>query len=760
MSESDWSGHDSSRTRDLVIASNRLPVKLTLDGGEWRRSLSAGGLASALSGLKEESDFLWVGWPGCEVDTRQQDGVREALRRDDLVPVFLDQAQEDHYYHGVCNQALWPLCHYFTDKIEFNQESWIHYVEVNRQFADEIARVSARGARVWIHDFHLMLVPRFLREARPDLTIGFFLHIPFPSSEIYRVLPVREELLEGILGADYIGFHTLDYARHFRAACLRILGLDSEHNVLHVRGRQIGIGAHPIGINLPSFLAALKSPEADESLANLESQYGNRRVILGVERLDYTKGVLLKLQAFERLLAKRPDLAREVTLLQILVPSRLETPEYRELKREIEEYVGRINGIYGAPGVTPVEYMHRNLPIEELAALYRFANVGMVTPVRDGMNLVAQEFVLCQDTAPQATNAHRGILVLSEFAGAAQSLPRALMTNPWDIESTAEALATALEMGSDDRRERMSMMAEVVRKLECGSWAKKFLRQLDKSAASGRALQPRLIADDALAQLVEQFAAAHSRLLFLDYDGTLTEIVRNPEDAAPDRELLGILADLSSSRAVEIHIISGRHRRDLDSWFGHLRVHLAAEHGFAWRSPGESWSEERELDLTWIPNVSKILEDVSDEVPGTRVERKSSAIAWHYRTADPEYGAWRARELLSQLQDDLSQLPVEVVHGHRVIEVRAIGANKSQHVKRTLSQTGVPEFLLCIGDDRTDEDMYRALPAKAVALHVGGVAENARFCIDSPDAVRDILRQLVAADKERPAHVDEDMKGV
>ncbi len=737
-------GPAAASAGNLILASNRLPVSLSVDEqGGWQARKSSGGLAAALAGLGDER-FVWVGWPGCVVPAEIRRDVADWMARSDLVPVFLSAEEEELYYHGISNHSLWPLLHYFTDKLEFTEEAWQVYCEVNRRFAETILSIAEPGSRVWIQDFHLTLVPGFLREARPDLEIGFFLHIPFPSSEIYRQLPAREEVLRGLLGADYIGFHIHDYARHFRSSCLRVLGLESEHDAVSYEGRRVGVGVHPIGVDVAGFEERLAEPKTADILQDLLQRYGNRRLILGVERLDYTKGVRLKLQAFERLLAQNPELRGEVVLLQIIVPSRLDNPEYASLKRELEEYIGRLNGLYGKPGYTPVEYLHRSIDPHQLVALYRLANVCMVTPIRDGMNLVAQEFVLCQQAHDSLGGEYRGILLLSEFAGAAQVLPRALLANPWNIEHTVETLRHALEMPAAERRDRMDSMVRQVRGMECGHWARLFLaRQADAARQSREAhRQSRVLRGAVEAEVLERFRETRPRVLLLDYDGTLRELVRTPEEAAPTDEIRTLLTDLAKQPDTQVHIVSGRHRADLDAWFSDLPIHLSAEHGFAWKEPGQDWSEIHGRDLDWIDVVATMLSKITDEVPGTRIERKPAALAWHYRMADLDYGVWRARELHSQLEHDLAHLPVDILHGHRVIEVRSAGVSKGGYVGRVLDEMPKHSFVLCCGDDRTDRDMYAELPVDAVSIHVGERLDDTAFTIESPARMRGFLRRL------------------
>ena len=462
---------------ELVIASNRLPVQVTVsDAGAIDLTPSAGGLVNALRGVA--TPFTWVGWPGAVVPAAAQAELADRLAADRLEPVFLEQADEAGFYGRICNDTIWPLFHDFVGRMSFTDAAWERYVDVNRRFAEQLAACSAHGARVWVHDFHLMLVPAALRELRPDLSIGFFLHIPFPSAESFRLLPSRKEVLLGLLGADHVGFHTSEYARHFRSSCLHVLGIDSEPDGIEHGGRVTGIGADPIGIDVAHFCDLLARPETAAMVDELTARYRGQRLVLGVERLDYSKGVPQKLRAFERFLEDDPTRAETTTLLQVLVPSRLESADYRELRAEIEQESARINARFGRPGRTPVECLHRSVSPAELVALYRRADVMAVTPLRDGMNLVAQEFVLCQTAAPKLPGRARGVLLLSEFAGAAQVLPGALLVNPWDTADLAARLVEALALEPAERRRRFALMSGAVRRLAAPRWAEGCLDRL------------------------------------------------------------------------------------------------------------------------------------------------------------------------------------------------------------------------------------------------------------------------------------------
>jgi trehalose 6-phosphate synthase/phosphatase len=737
---------------DLVIASNRLPISLSVADGVYTSERTSGGLVSALRGV--HGPHKWVGWPGTVVPEENQAEVNASLEADGLFPVFLSAEEQEDFYGRICNASIWPLFHYLPDRFSFAQSAWEHYVEVNERFVDTIVEQCPLGARVWVHDFHLMLVPAALRRRRPDLSIGFFLHIPFPSSELYRILPVREDVLRGLLGADYIAFHTGDYARHFRSSCLRVLGLDSEPDVIEYEGRLVGVGVDPIGIDISAFKATLDDPDTARDYAELDKLYAGQRLVLGVDRLDYTKGIPQKLRAFERFLEQDPERAKTTTLLQVLIPSRLEGAEYRAQRDEIELLVAHVNGRFGQPGRTPVEYFHRSLSQSELAALYRRADVLAVTPLRDGMNLVAQEFVLCQTAAPDLVGRWRGALVLSELAGSAHVLSGALLVNPWDVMDITARLVEALDFDPAERRRRLELMAGRVNELDCRRWSDRFLSRLARYARR-RPEKPKIQSLDSAAheRVVQRAVRARRRTLLLDYDGTLRELASHPDLAAPTSEILAVLEALCDLPGTEVHIVSGRTRDKLESWLGALPVYLCAEHGYFARAPGGDWRTLFDVDLSWMPRVERLLRTVAADVPGTLVESKACSVAWHYRQAEPEYGAWRAREVMVAIEQLLPGVPAEILRGHRVVEVRARGVNKGAYVSE-LFPNAKPDshFVLAAGDDRTDFDLFDALPPGSVAVHVGRRWKRARdvslrhqFEVDSPGSVRDLLREIVVA---------------
>ena len=732
-----------------------MPVRLTVANGSFEVQKSVGGLSAALEATR--GDATWIGWPGAVVPPALEKKVGSRLAKDNLFAVFLTADEEEDFYGKVCNDTLWPLFHYFSDRLRITPEAWARYVEVNERFANTIIEHCEPDARVWVHDFHLMLVPAMLRQRAPGLSIGFFLHIPFPSSEVYRLLPAREQVLRGVLGADYVSFQVGDYARHFRSSCLRILGIDSNPDWLELDERRVGIGVDPIGIDVEGFREVIADPETARFLEDLANQYEGRRLVLGVERLDYTKGIPQKLHAFERFLEQDPTRARTTTMIQVLVPSRLESPEYRAQRDEIELLIARINGRFGQPGVTPVEYIHRDISKQGLVALYRRADVMMVTALRDGMNLVAQEFVLCQ-SEPGLPSRWRGALLLSELAGSAQVLPGALLVNPWDVEGVVEQLATALELPARERQRRLETMADRVESLDSRRWAEGFLTRLGRySKRDRRTRRPPILDAEVEARLSRRFARARARTIMLDYDGTLREFERHEDLAQPTPEIRALLRSLAALPATDVHIVSGRRRRNLEQWFGRMPVHLSAEHGYLARAPGGEWHTLVDLDLSWLRPIERLLRRVAADVPGAHVERKSCSVAWHYREAEREYGSWRAHELLNDLGQHLAGAPAEILLGHQVVEVRAQGVDKGLYVRSVFPDGKEPtHFVLGVGDDRTDHDLLDALPSGSVAGHVGGLlpsrhAANGKredIHIVGPGEVRAFLRGLAASMSE------------
>ncbi|MCG5051934.1 MAG: bifunctional alpha,alpha-trehalose-phosphate synthase (UDP-forming)/trehalose-phosphatase [Myxococcales bacterium] len=726
----------------VLIVSNRLPISVSKREEGIEVSRSTGGLATGLSGVHEASGGRWIGWPGVADDAlsdadRQQLGPRfEELR---VVPVPLAEAEIHRYYEDFCNGILWPLFHYLMGKLPLEFDGFDLYETVNQRFADAIVANHQPGDVVWVHDYHLMLVPQMVRERLPDATIGYFLHIPFPSSEVFRTLPFRERLLEGLLGADLVGFHTAAYARHFTSSALRVLGATSDVTSLQWGHRQVHTGVFPMGIDVEGYRNASAKPEVNARAEELRARDGNK-LVFGLDRLDYTKGIPRRLLAFERLLQRHPELHGKVQLVQCGTASRTNVEAYQEFRSQVEGLVGRILGTYATPDWVPVNYILRGLPFEENLALYKAADVMLVTPIRDGMNLVAKEFVAARDDED-------GVLVLSEFAGASSDLPEALSINPYDVEGTAEVLYRALTMPKDDRHTRMVGLRKRVLGASVQAWADRFVSTLRNQAHLHPATKP--TRSDELARLLARVRDASSLVLFLDYDGSLVPFAPTPDLAKPDEELLSLLRGLAARPNTFVNVVSGRDRTTLARWLGPLPLALHAEHG-SWSRPVGGEGRENLITgvLDWREPALEILRDFAAHTPGSLVEEKVVGVAWHYRMAEPDFGARQANELRLHLLERFANAPVEILSGERVVELRPHGVNKGR-VVGPLAEAHPGALLVAIGDDRTDEDMFAALPPGHVALHVGPGASRAEFRVAGVKDVRAFLKGVLAPEGSR-----------
>ena len=729
---------NSSAGRRLLIVSNRLPFTVERRDDSTVLTPSGGGLATGLRPWHAQNNGVWIGWPGSEA--KLDDGAREHLeamfRAHHVVPVHLSRDHVERYYQGFSNRVIWPLFHYLLDRVPVEAAAWDAYCEANARFADAVVREFRPGDRIWIHDYQLMLVPGLVRARLPDAPIGFFLHIPLPSSEVFRALPWRRQLLEGMLGADLIGFHTYAYMRHFIASLLHVSGIEAEIDRVRVGDREVVLGAFPMGVDAKEFDRRSTLDSVQAQVDEIRRECGRRQLIVGVDRLDYTKGIPRRLQAVERLLDQNPELRDRVRYIQIAVPTRNGVDAYQRFKREIEQTIGRINGKYGSLHAAPVHYVHRSISDEQLSALYRAADVMLVTPLRDGMNLVAKEFVASRGD-------ESGVLMLSEFAGAAAELDGALVVNPYDVDEMSVQLRRALAMGAPERKARMRQLRQRVFSYDVYSWAQDFLAHLpDRRGAVAGPARP------ALLTAIEEARLAGPVRILLDYDGTLVPLAKSPELATPDADLLWLLGALAATPGLSIEVVSGRPKDWLDQTLGHLNIRLWAEHGFWRREAGAPWQPVAQVDPRWRDRVLPILERFTAATPGSRLELKSTSIAWHFRGAQRTFGATQAHELRMLLGDALSNQPLEVLEGHKVVEIRLRGISKA--VVGHSGAVTTPEVIVAFGDDRTDEDLFRSLPRGSVTVSVGQTIAGARFMVPSYRGVRRILRGLLPPSAGEP----------
>ena len=731
----------------LLIVSNRLPVAASLEDGVVRITDAEGGLATGLRPWHTRAGGLWIGWPGdvSKCTAMQCRELDRSLQQCGILPIHLSKEQIDRYYHRFSNGVLWPLFHYLVDRVPADTLGWDAYRDVNAAFADAVADAYVEGDLIWVHDYQLLLLPTLLRQRLPAARIGFFLHVPFPSSEVFRILPWRREILQGLLGADLIGFHTFAYLRHFLASLLHVDGVEANIDRVRVGDRDVALGVFPMGVDAGGFADLARDEDVGAAANAIREDAGGRRIILGVDRLDYTKGIPRRLLAIERLLAGDPSLRDRIRYVQVAVPSRGGVESYRTFRHQVEETVGRINGSCATLRSTPIHYMHRSVSPRELVSLYLAADVMLVTPLRDGMNLVAKEFAASRIDDD-------GVLVLSEFAGAASELGDALVVNPYDVDGVVTGIRAALDMTRDERRRRMCNLRARVLVHDVHAWAEAFIRRLAGTRAPG--MLPGL--GPPLARAVDAALQGGSVQVLLDYDGTLVPIAEAPELAVPDDELLQLMAALASCERFSVHLVSGRPRAWLDHWFGHLPVALWAEHGF-WHRPaaGDAWRAARPAINAWMERVLSILEQFTVSTPGARIETKDASLAWHYRQADPEFGARQAHELRMLLGDALSNQPLEVLEGKKVIEIRRRGVGKGSVADRLRHDDH--DVIVAIGDDQTDEELFAALPSSAITIAAGSAPTIAKYRLADYNAVRELLWAMVVA---RQAVPDADVPAV
>ncbi len=728
----------------LVVVSNRLPFVIQRGEGDKPQLLPAsGGLVSALSGYlerrkREEPDveFVWAGWPGGELTPEEAIELqRDSQNSHGAFPITLPSSDMDRFYHGFCNSTLWPLFHYFPSYASYREEDWETYRRVNEQFCEAVVALARPGDEIWIHDYQLLLLPSLLRERMPDATIGFFLHIPFPSFEVFRQLPTRwrRELLRGVLGADLMGFHTHDYVQHFLHSVFRTLGYEHHLGKLNVEGALKRVESFPIGIDFERFWQAAQSDEVRQTKQTMAEGLGGRRVVFSVDRLDYSKGILHRLRGYEAFLQSFPEYRRRVTFVLVVVPSREQVEQYQRMKQELDELVGQINGALGAVDWVPIVYQYRSIPFTELVALYSLADVALITPLRDGMNLVAKEFLASK---PEGD----GVLILSDMAGAARELGEALQINPNHTREIAEALHDALAMPSSEQVLRIRPMQERVRAYDATRWVTSFLSTLRRTKERQGRLSTQQLRGPALENVTVQHARAERRLLLLDYDGTLVPIAATPWDAAPDRELLELLTSLGSERQ-SVCVVTGRDHLSIGQWLQGLPLRIIAEHGAWLRDERGAWTMPKRLPSKWKEKLRPLVMGYVERVPGSFIEEKDYSIVWHYRLADVELGGLRAKELTDDVVSYTANLDVQVLEAKRAIEIRNSGVTKGVAARELLAELA-PDFVLAAGDDATDEDLFRALPRAAVSVCVGVTHSNATYRVSDYRELRALLARL------------------
>ena len=737
-----------NREKRILIVSNRLPIHIAPDGEKIKVSQSIGGLATGMQPVHEKYQTLWIGWSGIDPEDftdKQVVFIKEAFGEHQCQPVHLDPVLVRDYYEGFSNSTVWPLFHYFVQFTEYEPSHWQAYQEVNRKFALVIKEHYRPGDLIWIHDYHLMLLPQMVRELIPEVEIGYFLHIPFPSFEIFRLLPWRKEIIEGLLGADLLGFHTFDYERHFLSSVRRLLGYEIHLNRIETGARTVKVDVFPLGIDYERY--NMKSEELsripDHMGSEIQTQIQHyftkspdRKLILSIDRLDYTKGIPNRLHAFEVFLDKYPEYLSKVSMLMIATPTRDQVEHYQLIKKTVDELVGRINGKFSQIDWTPVWYFYRSFTPDQLIELYRTCQVALITPVRDGMNLVAKEYIASRVDGS-------GVLILSEMAGAARELSEALQINPNDPEETADAIKTALMMPLEEQEERVGLMQKRLKRYTVKKWAVEFIEAVQKAHELKKGARAKALEDSMARRVLKQYRQRESATIFLDYDGTLVGFRKNPEHAAPDPELLDLLTSLTKKESTRLVLISGRDGNTLEKWFGRYPVYLIAEHGAWLKAPAENWVQMEPISVEWKETIMPTMEFYADRTPGAFVEEKNYSLAWHYRKADPELGMMRAIELKYELTSLAGNNNLEILEGSKVIEIKNSGVNKGRAANWFLARYPA-DFIMAIGDDWTDEYMFKLLPKKITSIKVGSVPTRAKFYLPDPAGVRRFLARFVS----------------
>ena len=722
----------------LYIIANRLPVRAVPHQDSFSFVRSEGGLATGLDSLHMQMDKHWIGWPGVCVDDKQSErDIASQLSDLKCHPVFLSDKQYTEYYEGYSNSTLWPLCHYFFSYTLVKKNFWETYKEVNRLFCDEICRRVEPDDWVWVQDYQLMLLPGMLRERMPDLHIGYFHHIPFPSYELFRILPERAELLNGLLGADFIAFHTHDYVRHFISATERVMHVNFNLDEAQIGSRMVRVDALPMGVNYNLYHTAIDNPKVRQEVEKNRILFGNHKLILSVDRLDYSKGILHRLQAYQKFLEQHPEYHGKVTLAMVIVPSRDHVGSYADLKTRIDEAIGAINGQYSTMNWTPVCYFYHGFSFEELAAMYFVADVALVTPLRDGMNLVAKEYI-----ATKANN--QGVLILSEMAGAAVEMTGAIQINPNDTDQIAQAIHQALTMPRDEQLDRIAGMQEVISVQTVNKWAADFMGEWHEVVDKNSYLLSKRLSPNKITQIRDIYNQTSKRLILLDYDGTLVGFKDRPEDAVPTAELMDLLKKLCADPANRVVINSGRDQDTLEKWLGHLPVDLAAEHGACYKEHGV-W--KRNLShLQWSEGILSILRMFVAKTPHSHIEKKDTALVWHYREVDSWLGELRAQQLVRALISICLQQNLQILQGNKVVEIKSPAYTKGSEVRRLLQKENY-DFVLAMGDDRTDDDMFCSLPSKAITVKVGKISEHARYNLSAQTETLPFLSSLMGPEK-------------
>lgn len=722
----------------ILIVSNRLPVTIRYREGIPEVTPSSGGLVSGLLLLHDEYETLWIGWPGFVAKDNRQAISEKLTEAYNFHPVFMSEQVSDRYYEGFSNRTLWPIFHSLPSNAKYSSVEWEAYKKANELFSRKVLEFYRSGDTIWIHDYHLLLVSRYLREHLPDAAMGFFLHIPFPQYDIFRLMPQHREILESMLNLDLIGFHTHDYAQAFLGCVRRTLGIDNHLGQIMDGKRALQADVFPMGIDFAKYSTAVNNPSLQREIEKIR-QTDTRKTVFNVSRLDYTKGIPQSLRAIRLFFRRYPQWRERIIFVLVVVPSRERVERYAALKREIDECVGNINSEFGTLNWTPISYIYRSLTFGELIGLYDIADVALITPLRDGMNLIAKEYLAVKQD-------NTGVLILSEMAGSAKELVESIQVNPNSEEEICEGLHHALTMPPEEQQRRNRSMRERLKTHHIERWIHRFLTRLREIREISEELGVRHLDAASRANMVTQFGIAQNRLILIDYDGTLVPFADEPDRAVPDEELLITLNQLTAIPQTTLVIVSGRDRGTLGTWFKETNAILVAEHG-GWvkRSPSEDWEPTIiPPSDAWKKEIRPLLNLYVDRIPLSFIEEKDFSLVWHYRKAESESASYAAHELIDMLSNLTTNLRTHVLPGNKCVEIRSTGISKGAFYQRFFHSASF-SFLFAAGDDWTDEDLFAALPKGTFSIKVGTQISKARYNVNVYSDIRSLLNEFTEA---------------
>ncbi|KAK0572743.1 hypothetical protein LWI29_036465 [Acer saccharum] len=803
VDEQDKDSSVAARERRIIVA-NQLPILASRDDetGKWSFKYDDDSLVLQLKdGFSPDTEVVYIGSLNAEVDVSDQDDVSAVLLdRFRCVPTFLSADVHKKYYHGFCKHYLWPLFHYMlpltpSHGARFDRAEWQAYVAANKVFADKVMEViNPDEDYVWIQDYHLMVLPSFLRKRFHRIKLGFFLHSPFPTSEIYRTLPVRDEILKSLLNCDLIGFHTFDYARHFLSCCSRMLGLNYESKRgyigLDYYGRTVSIKIQPVGIHMGQLESVLSMEETAVKVKELKERFDGKFVILGVDDMDLFKGISFKFLAMGKLLEQNPSLRGKVVLVQITNPARSSGKDVQDVENEINRIADEINTKFGKPGYEPIVNVKGPVSTQDKVPYYAIAECCVVNCVRDGMNLVPYKYTVSRQSSPvldkflgTADDEKESVIIVSEFIGCSPSLSGAIRVNPWNVDAVADAMSSAIRMSGWDKQMRHEKHYKYISSHDVAYWARSFDQDLERSCREhlfkrcwgvGLGFGFRIVAlgpefrKIGTHQIVNAYKTTNSRLILLDYDGTVMS--QASVDKTPTALVISILNDLCSDPRNVVFIVSGRGKDSLSQWFSPCeKLGISAEHGYFTRWTRDSQWETSLLttDFDWKKIAEPVMELYTETTDGSFIEHKETAMVWHHQDSDPHFGTCQAKELLDHLENVLANEPVVVKKGQQIVEVKPQGVSKGMVVQKlisTMESSGKsPDFVLCIGDDRSDEDMFETIERSAAKLSlpalkevfactVGQKPSMARYYLDDTSEVINLLQGLADAAAHRKSH--------